>query len=127
VRSLVSQFILFSAVGAVGTAAHFILLILLVQLLAVPPVPASMAGFVCGALVNYTLNYRITFRSSAPHISALPRFLAVAAAGFCLNTIIMALVTVWLHYLLAQAVATVCVLAWNFFCNRCWTFGRADQ
>jgi len=124
VKQLAAQFALFSAVGAVGTAAHFAILILLVQLLATGPVIASAAGFAAGALVNYSLNYRVTFRSSNPHSSALPKFLAVALAGLCLNTVIMTLATAWLHYLLSQAMATLCVLGWNFLCNRFWTFRK---
>jgi putative flippase GtrA len=121
-KEFVNQFLLFSAVGAVGTAAHFAVLIFLVQLKAVDPVSASMAGFTTGALINYGLNYYYTFRSGSPHHASLPKFLAVALAGLCLNTMIMTLLTEWLHYLLSQALTTMSVLVWNYLCNRYWTF-----
>lgn len=121
-KQVATQFVLFAAVGTVGTAAHFAVLILLVRLLATGPVSASVAGFVTGALVNYGLNYHVTFRSRNPHTSALPKFLAVALAGLCLNTTIMAQATAKLHYLFSQALATAVVLGWNFVCNRIWTF-----
>ncbi len=81
-----------------------------------------MAGFAAGAMVNYSLNYRFTFRSGNPHYTSLPKFLAVALAGLCLNTMIMTLATERIHYLLSQSIATILVLGWNFLCNRYWTF-----
>jgi putative flippase GtrA len=121
-KQVVSQFMLFSAVGAIGTAAHFAVLIVLVQFMASGPIAASMAGFGTGALVNYGLNYHITFGSKSPHSTALPKFLAVAIVGLILNTLIMYLFTSLLHYLLSQVIATIFVLGWNFLCNRFWTF-----
>lgn len=116
------QFLVFSAVGAVGTAVHFAVLIGLVQGRGAGAVPASMAGFVAGALVNYLLNYHITFRSRKSHGGALVRFFTVALAGLGWNTVIMSVATRWAHYLLSQMLATGAVLVWNFVCNRFWTF-----
>ena len=47
----------------------------------------------------------------------------VATAGAAINTGIVALLYgAEAHYLIAQAVATMAVLAWNFIANRHWTF-----
>ena len=102
---VIRQFFSFAAVGAVGTAAHY-------------------STFIVGALVNYTLNYRLTFQSSKLHRDSMPKFFLVALFGLGFNTAIMAFVTeVWrLHYLLAQILATGGVLVWNFTVNRFWTF-----
>jgi putative flippase GtrA len=125
VKSIVNQLILFAAVGAIGTAFHFATLIILVQFGTTDPVSASMAGFAVGALVNYWLNYHITFRSNCRHHIASPKFFAIALAGLGLNTLIMVLLIGQWHYLLSQALATTLVLLWNFLCNRYWTF-RGD-
>lgn len=122
VHPVLSQLMLFIAVGAAGTATHFAILVILVQFMATDPVVASMIAFPAAAVINYGLNYRLTFRSRNPHHTALPKYLTVAAVGFCLNTLIMAAATVWLHYLLSQILAAVVVLSWNFICNRIWTF-----
>ncbi|ADH85091.1 GtrA family protein [Desulfurivibrio alkaliphilus] len=124
-KQVISQFVLFSSVGIIGTSVHFFILIVLVQLLAVSPVTASMAGFTGGALTNYFLNYHVTFRCRNPHLEALPKFLSVSLVGLCLNTLIMALAVIWMHYLISQVLATACVLVWNFFCNRHWTFRKS--
>lgn len=123
---MVRQFSLFTLVGAVGTLAHYLLLVILVDGFAVPPVPASMAGALLGALVNYVLNYRYTFASRKRHHEAMPKFLAVAAVGFGLNAVLMWITVeiIGLYYLLGQLCATALVLVWNFFGNRFWTFGE---
>lgn len=119
------QFLDFAAVGAVGTAAHFATLIALVQALGWPPAAATTAGFLVGAVVNYGLNYRLTFQSQARHAVALPRFLAIAVAGMGLNLAIVWALVHWqgVHYLIGQVVATVTVLVFNFLANRALTFG----
>jgi putative flippase GtrA len=124
-RSGAVQFVDFAAVGAVGTAAHFATLILMVQSIGWPPALATTAGFVVGAAVNYGLNYQLTFQSQARHAVALPRFLAIAFASMLLNVAIVWVLVHWqaLHYLLGQVAATMVVLAFNFVANRALTFG----
>lgn len=124
-RSGAAQFVDFAAVGAVGTAAHFATLILLVQSVGWPPALATTAGFVVGAAVNYGLNYHLTFQSRARHAAAMPRFLAIALASMLLNVATVWALVHWqsAHYLLGQVVATTLVLVLNFVANRALTFG----
>ena len=118
------QFILFSGIGAIGTAGHYICLILLVERADMAPTPATTVGFIVGAIINYLLNYHITFKSNQHHHVALTKFFIVAAIGAGINMAIMYFATEWLtlHYLLAQIMATAIVLLWNFFINKYWTF-----
>src|ERR1051326_6931064 len=104
----VKQFASFTGVGAIGTAAHYCVLIALVDVLQLRPIPSSALGFTVGAFVNYSLNYRFTFRSTKMHRESMPKFFIVATAGLLLNTAIMGVLTAMLsvHYLLAQIVAT---------------------
>jgi putative flippase GtrA len=123
-QALLGQFLRFSGVGVVGTAVHYLVLIVLVSGLGLGAVPASVLGFSMGALVNYALNYHFTFRSQKAHRNAAPRFFLVAGVGLLLTAAIMELAAerIGLHYLLSQVVATGCVLLWTFSCNRWWTF-----
>ena len=118
------QFIIYAGIGAIGTTAHYATLILLVQVIRTNPVIATTTGFIVGALVNYLLNYRITFHSNKPHREALSRFFSVASLGAIINTAIMAIgITMFdLHYLFIQVIATCFVLALNFTINKYWTF-----
>jgi putative flippase GtrA len=124
--SPLAQFFLFAGIGLVGTAVLFALLFIQVQYFAINPVWASAVGFSAGAVVNYILNYRYTFRSSIRHRTGFPRFYGIALIGLLLNTLLMELLVemLALYYLLAQLIASTLVLLWNFTANRTFTFGN---
>ena len=128
-RHLVSQFITYAGVGSIGTVAHYLLLLFLVEQLHVTPYLGAVAGFMLGALVNYYLNHRITFRSQKRHHEALPKFLTVAAAGVVLTGLLMAWATerLHIHYFIAQLVTTALLLCLTFIGNRLWTFRHPGQ
>lgn len=121
---MIKQFIRFAGVGLIGTSAHYLVLVSLVQFGGGDSVWASDIGFVVGALVNYHLNYIYTFRSNKCHREAMLKFFSVATVGLMLNSIVMTALTkeLSLHYLFSQLAATGLVLVWNFAGNRFWTF-----
>lgn len=127
--SIAAQFVKFAGVGAIGTTAHYLVLVALMELVGTHAVIASSAGALAGALVNYILNYRYTFRSSKRHSEALTKFLVIAGIGFLLNGLLMGLFTgrLSLHYFIAQIATTLAVLVWNFVGNRAWTFAHPNQ
>ena len=118
------QFAHFSGVGFISAVGHYGLMVALIQGLDVVPVPASAAGAVLGAGINYLLNYRFTFRSARRHSEAVLKFSVVASAGLMLNTIFMWLGVELLgfHYLISQIVTTGLVMVWSFLGSRYWTF-----
>jgi putative flippase GtrA len=122
--NLLGQFIAYTGVGAIGTAAHYLVLVVLVELLRLEPVTASSCGAITGAIVNYILNYKFTFKSRKKHSVAATRFMLVALAGFFVNLFMMWLFTsaMAMNYLLAQVIATGVVLVTNYSLNRIWTF-----
>ncbi len=121
---MIDQLIRFTLVGGIGTAAHYAVLILLVSGLGINPVIGSTAGFLVGMIVNYSLNRRFTFASQRSHGQAFWRFGTVAFIGIVINTTIMTLLTLDLtfHYLVAQVIATILTLLWNFLGSRYWVF-----
>jgi len=120
------RFVKFAGVGVVGTANHYVVLLVLVNLLATNAIVASCFGYVVGGIVNYMLNHQFTFESSQPHILAAPKFFAIAMVGFFVNAIVMSFFLGYakFHYLIAQILATAVVLIWNFLGNAYWTFKR---
>jgi len=127
-QGLGARFLLFSGVGVIGTVAHYLTLISAVEFLGARPITGSSAGFVVGALVNYALNYKYTFRSSRSHLEALPRFYLIATVGFVFNGSIMWLLAEHLefNYILSQIAASGLVLGWNFLANVLWTFSERE-
>jgi putative flippase GtrA len=121
---MLPQFVRYAGAGAIGTAAQYAVLVALVQGGEAGVIAASTAGALVGAGVNYVLNHRLTFASGQSHRRAMPRFAAVAAGGIALNALVVAgmLVLVGPHYLVAQVVATLAVLAAGYLANRAWTF-----
>jgi len=124
IPAVLARFMGFAVIGAIGTAAHYSVLSILVELFHVSILVATTAGSITGAVVNYILNRRFTFVSDAKHSVALPKFLTVAAVGAACNWLVVAwlLQHVGWHYLLIQLFATSVVLLWNFAANSLWTF-----
>jgi putative flippase GtrA len=116
------KFILFALVGVVGTSAHYLLLYQLVESYAVNAVIASGYGAVAGLIVNYGLNYLITFNSQQSHLRTFPKFAVIASIGFGFNMGLMTLLIAQFYYLYAQILTTLLVLIWNFLGNSLWTF-----
>jgi len=126
---VVDRFFRFAGVGVFGTVVHYLVLVAAVESVGIRPLAASSIGFTAGALVNYMLNYRYTFRSDRRHREALPRFYLVAVAGFLINGLVMLVLAekLGLQYLLAQVVATGIVLLWGFSANSMWTFRQGPD
>ncbi len=112
------------ASGLASTAAHYSMMVALVQWAGWWEVAASSAGFLAGAAVKYPLNYWVVFRSSADHGRALVRFAIGLAAGFALNGVILAalLATLDAHYLVSQVLTTGVVTVVNYLMARNWIF-----
>jgi putative flippase GtrA len=123
-RPTAPQFIRYAGVGAVGTAVQYVLLVVFVHAVGMGAVAASTLGAIAGALVNYSINHRLTFASDKAHWQALPRFAVVAVAGIALNAIVLAAMLAFVtpYYLVAQVAATGAVLVAGFVANRAWTF-----
>jgi putative flippase GtrA len=107
-----------------ATLLQYLVLVALAGLAGVAPALASAVGYTAGAVLNYWINYRYTFRSTSRHAEAVIKFAVVAVAGLSLNTAIMFAFTTTMqwHYLFSQVLATCVVLIWNFAANRAWTF-----
>jgi len=118
------QFLRFALVGGIGTLGHYAVLIFLVSGLHRNPVMGSTAGFIVGMIINYLLNRSFTFSSTRAHKEAFWRFATVAFLGMLINSSAMALFTMGLdfHYLVAQVLATLMTLCWNFLGSRHWVF-----
>ncbi|WP_446809139.1 phospholipid carrier-dependent glycosyltransferase [Methylomonas sp. 2BW1-5-20] len=116
------KFFSFALVGVFGTLAHYSLLYALVETQGFNPVAASGWGALAGLVVNYVLNFKLTFNSSQPHIRTLPKFALIALIGMSFNLVLMQLLVAKFFYLYAQVITTALVLIWNFFANLFWTF-----
>jgi putative flippase GtrA len=102
----------------------------LVELFAVAPATAALSGAFLGALINFTLNRRYTFRTAAqsPAGAEARRYALVSAASALLNAGGEYIGTNWLGapYFFVRVVVSVAVsLGWNFPLHRSWVFRSA--
>jgi len=120
-------FIVYAMVGAVGTLVQYAFLSAAVSWLhLLDPVTATVIGAFLGAVVNYLLNARITFRESpGSHRVRVVKFAVTAVFGMLMNGLIMYVfnqVMGW-NYMAVQLLATIVVLLLTYSINRVWTFG----
>ena len=120
------KFVRFLIVGGIATLIQYVALIWSVERWHWNAVLGSSFGYLLSAIANYLLNYYFTFRSDNRHGVAAARFAIVMAAGFALNALLMELLTVKIHllYVLAQVMATIGTLIWNYWANSKWSFSR---
>lgn len=116
------RFIRYLVTGATATAAHYIVLILIVEHGAIALL-GSIVGSVVGLVTNYLLSSRWVFVLAAGTSSRFARFLAVSALAFGLNAAFM-WIGLWagLHYLLAQVLSTFLLMLINYTLHANWTF-----
>ena len=96
--------------GGIATASHY----------------ATTIGFAIGAAVKYWLNYTAVFRSRARHTRAIMRFAITLGAMIALNALVFRAFEhgLGLHYILAQAITTVLLIAPGYLVHRHWVFRR---
>lgn len=127
-RAALARFLLYVAVGAAGTALHYALLVALVANRLLAPAPASGLGALAGAVLNFVLNARFTFRRHGhDHLAwrTAARFFATAALAALANGALMALLLEYaaIDYRIAQLFVTALLLGLTFALNAAWTFG----
>ena len=86
--------------------------------------PATLAGFVLGAVVSYALNRWLTFDATRSHAQAGWRFAVIAAGGFVLTWLLMHLFVarLGLPYLPMQLVTTGLVMVFSFLGHKSFSF-----
>lgn len=114
--------LLYSGAGAVGTAAHFVVLFATLRLLG--PVAASTLGAIVGCMINYFLARQFVFASTESCKRSFPRFVTVAFIGIAVNAAVINAFVGVLPIADNQAVASVLVLLLGYSLNRTWTFNE---
>ncbi|MEM5402011.1 GtrA family protein [Paraburkholderia unamae] len=125
----VRRFVVYAGVGAIGTGAQYAILIAMVHSGLASPAVSSMAGATAGAIVNYSLNRQITFRSKSNPLSTAPKFAIIALLGVLMNGACMKffVTSLGLNYLIAQLVTTALVLGLTYLLNSAWTFNEKGR
>lgn len=118
------QLLAYVFAGGLTAVAHYGVLVGLVEFVHVDPVPATLAGFIVGAVVSYLLNRWMTFDATHSHAQATWRFALIAAGGFVLTWVLMHLFVArfGLPYLPMQFVTTGFVMVFSFLGHKFFSF-----
>jgi putative flippase GtrA len=121
----------FALVGCLATAVQYLILVMLVRLGWNAAISSALGFVASSASVGYWMNYHYTWSSEKRHYETMTKYLLLCLFGICLNTsIVYMLTSIGLFYLLAQVIATVITMLFNFVSNDRWTFevaGRSNQ
>lgn len=120
------QFLTFALVGASGTVVHYGVLFVCVEMAKLSPVVGTSFGALAGAIVNYILNYYVTFKAKGAHLQTAGKFFAIAAVGMLANALFVYLFVnvIGIHYIPSQLFTTTLVLILTYAGNRLWTFSK---
>jgi putative flippase GtrA len=123
VRRIVAQWLRFATVGVSNTLLSTAVFAGLFHL-GVHYLLASTLAFALGALNSYILNRRWTFRSRAPRVPELARFLCVQAVGLGVNLGLLAAFVegTGIPHVVAQVFAFPVASVVMFVLSRQWAF-----
>lgn len=129
-KKIVGQVAWFVMVGCAAAATHWLVVVLTVSGLNMPPLLANIAGWLVAFVVSFAGHYTLTFRhQKAPLGQALRRFFLVSAAGFGINEAAYALLlkTTSLRYDILLALILVGIAVMTFFLGRLWAFKQQKR
>ncbi|WP_219210859.1 GtrA family protein [Variovorax boronicumulans] len=120
-----TQFVRFLIVGGGATLVQYLAFGLGLRITDGSATVVSSVAYLLGSIVSYALNYTFTFASEQPHRRVVPKFYLMVLSGWLLNTALMAFMTgrLEMNAWLAQALATMTCLVWNFLVSRIFVFG----
>jgi putative flippase GtrA len=116
---------IFILVGSAAALVHLCTVVLLVQLLGIPPLVANIGGWLCAFSVSYGGHYFLTFADhQAPVVRSVMRFFVLSASGFAINESAYAILlnVTGLSYYALLAMILVCVAVLTYIIGRRWAF-----
>lgn len=117
------ELVVFGCVGIAATATHYLVAILLVELLGVSVLSANVGGY-CGAVsVSYFGHSRLTFRVS-PSKTRLIRYIVVSLCALLLSQLLLTFLTAkqWFPYRVNMALVVTTVPVASYLLSKFWVY-----
>lgn len=123
-RAWRGDFVRFLTIGGITALFYGFVVYVFVSLWGWSPGLGVIPAYGAALLLNYTAHYFWTYRSNAPHKTALRRYIIANVIFFSLNTLIMSTVPDLLdvHYALVQFFALGMLAMATFLLQRQWIF-----
>jgi len=129
----VPRVVRFISVGAVASLLQLVLLYV-IHLSGISKLLANFFAFEISTQVNFTLSYFITWYDRTPEkptvryvIERLMGFNGMAVSTLIINMSVFALMLLFLHFMIAGAVAILAVATFNFFVSSRLIFRRREE
>jgi putative flippase GtrA len=117
------SFVRYILVGGSATIIHYALMLLLIEIFVWKYTVASGFGYVFSSVYNYLANSKYVFKNKNHYDLKVFRFYFVSFIGLMIN---VGVLSVGMYYfvdvMVAQILATIVVLFWNYLLNAIWTF-----
>ena len=120
----IEQLIKYIVSGSLAVLTTLIILWIGVELLSLPKLFSSFAGFCIGSILNYSIQHRFVFKKSGGHTTFLRRYVFVTSIMQIVNMIMFwGLISYTsIQYILAQIIVIGFVFICNYTINSTYTF-----
>lgn len=115
-RSSVFQPLRFVLSSGLATTSHWSVMAMMI-IAGVAPTVATAVGALIGAIANYFLQRKVTFRNNSPHHTTLPRYIVACTVIWLLNLIFFFIFyqIALLSTVVAQGTTTLAVALISYF------------
>lgn len=123
--NIISYFIKFCMIGFLGFLTDLTVTFTLKNKVKVNKYVANSIGFMCGCVINYSLNKLWTFNDdNADIINQFARYVTISVGGLLISNLLIYLLTTKMkaNFFVAKISSVVIVSIWNFVMNYCFTF-----
>lgn len=125
-QELWARLLRFAAAGGISTALYGLFAWSFIGLAGVPPLIATVLGYLLVLPVNFLLQKLFTFRSGAPAAVEAPRFVLVHGANIAVSALGMHVLVDRLHadYRVGIVLTMALVPVATFLAMHLWVFGK---
>jgi len=118
------RFSYFSIIGAINTAIHLVVVVVLVELMDLSPVASNCLAFVAANIFSFYANCRWNYRTPMA-ISRYRRFFIISLAGLLITAGVSAIAyQMGLHYLIGTTIVFMTLPVLTFIAHHWWTWDK---
>jgi putative flippase GtrA len=118
------QILSFFIVGSISTIADWATFAGLYKIFHIAQWLSLLVAFSLGAIINFIINKRVTFKNQSTDKLQPAVFFTIAAAMYFVSLIAMAIITRRVDPIIARMITTGIVFVINFFLHKTITFGK---
>lgn len=117
-----------AAVGSFSTFLYESLTtIILTEFLGVPHRISYAVALVTGLILLFTYYKHIVFQVRGKEIMRFPKFIATYVTSYIVNWALVAIISMFIHYMIAIVVISLLLFPLNYYVNDIWVFTKNSR